>query len=75
MTKLPHALEATVELITKKESTLRTEDNQTISLPTKILGEIAEGDTIYLMVLKEEDTELEREKFAKQVLKEILQGE
>ncbi len=75
MTKLPHALEATVEQIDKKESTLKTEDNHTISIPTKLLGEVAEGDTVYLMVLKGDDTEIEREKFAKQVLKEILEGE
>ena len=72
---LPYTLEATVEAFTDDQATIITDNNERLTVPKNMISSNATvGGTVHLAIFSEQDVAVERERFAKQVLNELLQG-
>ena len=72
---LPNSLEAVVEEFKNDIAVVVTDDNQRLRVPKSMISKNATvGGTVYLTVFSSQDAAAERDRFAKQVLNELLQG-
>ena len=72
---LPYTLEATVEEFEDNVAIIVTDDNQRLRVPKSMISENATvGGTVYLSIFSSQDAAAERDRFAKQILNELLQG-
>ncbi|MBU0531355.1 MAG: hypothetical protein ABIG32_01070 [Candidatus Uhrbacteria bacterium] len=73
---LPYTIEATVHEFTDDSVVISLDDGQKISLPKALVSDnVTVGGTVHLAVFSDQDVAAERERFAKDVLNELLQGE
>ncbi len=76
MSELPHALAASITRLDGTQVELTTEDGQTLRWPSRLFSEQAKvGDRVHLLALSDEDSEVERQRLAREVLSELLRGE
>jgi len=72
---LPYTLEATIEKFSDDQTTIVTDKNERLVVPKNMISTNATvGGTVHLAIFSEQDVAAERERFAKQVLNELLQG-
>jgi len=73
---LPYTIEATVHEFTDDSVVVSTDDGQKLTLPKSMVSEnVTVGGTVHLAIFSDQDVAAERERFAKDVLNELLQGE
>lgn len=72
---LPYTLEATIEEFKDDTAVLVTDDNQRLRVPKSMLSDnVTVGGAVHLAIFSDQDVASERERFAKQVLNELLGG-
>ncbi|MFH1315789.1 MAG: hypothetical protein ABIH67_05355 [Candidatus Uhrbacteria bacterium] len=72
---LPYTLEATIEKFTDDQVVIITDKNERLTIPKSMISANATvGGTVQIAIFSEQDVATERERFAKQVLNELLQG-
>ena len=70
---LPYSIDVTIESIESETATLKTESGEIIRVPSRLLhAEAKIGDRATLALFCGGDIELERQAFAKEILKEAL---
>ena len=70
---LPYTLEATIEEFKDDIAMIVTDDNQRLRVPKSMISENATvGGPIHLAIFSDQDVAGERDRFAKQVLNELL---
>lgn len=73
--KLPYTLEATVEEFKKDQAVVVTDNNERLSVPKSMISDnVTVGGAVHLAIFSDQDAAAERERFAKQILNELLQG-
>ncbi len=73
---LPYTIPATIQEFKDNEAVVTTDDGQSLTIPKSMVSENATvGGTVNIAIFSEQDVASERERFAKQVLNELLQGE
>ncbi len=73
---LPYTIEATVHEFTDETVIVSIDDGQKITLPKSLVSDnVTVGGTVHLAIFSDQDVAAERERFAKDVLNELLQGE
>ncbi len=76
MPELPHALAAKISKLTTESVTLTTDDDQVVRWPRRLLPpDSAIGDLVHLLAVADRDTDAERQRLAKEVLREMLRGD
>lgn len=70
---LPYTLEATIEEFKDDIAVIVTDDNQRLRVPKSMISANATaGGSIHLAIFSDQEVASERERFAKQVLNELL---
>jgi len=73
---LPYTIEANVHEFTDDHIVISIDDGQKLTLPKSLVSDnVTVGGAVHLAIFSDQDVAAERERFAKDVLNELLQGE